>query len=410
MPPKDIPGLPAATLRAGLEELYATGRLDDEATMLGYRLLDAWAAQEPLTVLRWCQQKNYPFDSSSVMPRIFRKLSEEGRENVEAHFQVLEGRSLRQAALSGIAQAATSDDPASKLALLDSYGSEGRAAGSAWLRELAKTDPAAAAAAAVAHSSLSARSAALEGVILEWSRRDCTTAVTWLNTHLQPGTLYTRLLAAALQSGAEKDPGGTLAQLKALPAGATRTAAIGSVFQKWAEKKPEEALTAALALPSGAEKSAAITAAGIALSGGDLETVTSLLDLLPSRQAQGTIIRETTVRQASKDPASALEWVTGLKTEALRNYGTAIAYQMWSERDPVAAATYAEEHWDSSPGAQAGHHAALSLLARKDFPEALNLLHRLPEGRRSQSAEALLSSTESLLSDSQREDLIRMTK
>lgn len=227
-----------------------------------------------------------------------------------------------------------------------------------------------------------------------WEKSDPQSALTWVNS-LPPGEAQNSATLAAIGSYASANPQAAWNVASQLP-GATRTQAELNVITTWASADPQSAWNVASQLSDAtgtqaelniitawARKNPAQAAQAIANipAGPELDTATSTVagswlisdpnsalqwvNTLPQGSAKDAAINQIITIVGKNDPGTAYNWAVTMSDPAVRNDQAVSLATHWSNQNPAAAATAAQNALGNLSGLTPDQQAALQSIAAK---------------------------------------------
>jgi hypothetical protein len=179
-----------------------------------------------------------------------------------------------------------------------------------------------------------------------WARADPEAAIR--DALAAPGRARSkRLLFAAIEKIAGKEPAAQAARLRELPVGTLRAQVFADVLKKWAESDPRAALADVERMAPGGPRDDARKQVILQWAGQDpasaLAQVPALLPTLKTQLIGNPFLTSLAERVMEKNPRVGLEWLERLPAE--HRQAVAIAgLSAWAKQEPVAALQWGLEH------------------------------------------------------------------
>ncbi|HUF63784.1 MAG TPA: hypothetical protein VMN36_17030 [Verrucomicrobiales bacterium] len=207
------------------------------------------------------------------------------------------------------------------------------------VEEMARTDPAAAAALVSELPAGDRRRHLIERVSSSWARQDLEAALTWAES--QPGFQSAAALDPLLREWTGSDPAAAAAYVGNLPVSERTLRAAHHLAEQWGNSDPEAAMAWALAQEDPALRDRAMHGALSAWAEQDLNSAADFAASLEDSSELRNAVRAVAEQWAVRDPAGAMDWVEALPAGVRGEGGREILNHLARE-DPRAAAGFYE--------------------------------------------------------------------
>lgn len=206
----------------------------------------------------------------------------------------------------------------------------------------ARTNPLAAATAALKMKPGRARTEAVSLISETWARNNINEALKWAND-LPPGPLKQTALRSIYFVWVHSDPAAASAIVQNLPSGDTKTALLINIAQNWAVTDRQAAIKWAQSLHVDAEKDLAIVIATESWADYEPEAALQFALNLPAPELRRRAVVIALERWATQDPQRAFAKAARLADPILQEQGIVRVLDVCAPINPVAASQWIEQ-------------------------------------------------------------------
>jgi hypothetical protein len=371
----------------------------------------ALAKADPNAAIRLVHEHLGKRDAQSAYSSIFSSWAENDFAGAVSAARGLDDPLLRSSALRAALQQHIEKDPRLVLDIIrDAKIADLRwTVGSQAIHRWAEHDLAAAREYVLNHPAGELRSTMINSVVREMAVRDPRDAMDWILARKETGDIDGGL-HAALSIWSGRDPDAAIQAVRDLPEGTTRDEAIGILAQNLVGSDPASAVELAKEIPEGSARDSAVqqiahrwaridpkAAAEWMLantsedrrwsmhqimwewSRSDPEGALTWVKSLPENERKGEMLGRVLSNFAHSNPRYAADLVENLQPEAQRGAVGAFI-DNWSQRDPVAAATWATGKLMDEQARSTALSTIASTWAGRDPAAASQWLEKLKPG------------------------------